>query len=64
MPGLAWPTVSVLVISGTGTDVGKIALFDTRTYVGIRRAVADKALQSLRQDKIKGRSFRVRVLDR
>jgi len=46
-----------------GTDVGKIALFDTRAYVGIRRAVADKALQTLRQDKIKGRNFRVRVLD-
>jgi len=46
-----------------GADVGKIALFDTRAYVGIRRAVADKALQTLRQDKIKGRNFRVRVLD-
>ena len=45
-----------------GTAVGKIALFDTRAYVALHKNVADKALQLLRQDKIKGRSFRVRLL--
>ena len=43
-------------------DVGKIALFDTRAYVGIRKPQAEKALHVLRQDKIKGRTFRVRPL--
>jgi ATP-independent RNA helicase DbpA len=45
-----------------GQAVGKIALFDTRAYVALHKNVADKALQLLRQDKIKGRSFRVRLL--
>jgi ATP-independent RNA helicase DbpA len=45
-----------------GKSVGKIALFDTRSYVALHKSVADKALQLLRQDKIKGRSFRVRLL--
>ncbi len=45
-----------------GKAVGKIALFDTRSYVALHKSVADKALQLLRQDKIKGRSFRVRLL--
>ena len=43
-------------------DVGKIALFDTRSYVALHKTVADKALQLLRKDKIKGRTFRVRLL--
>ncbi len=45
-----------------GKQVGKIALFDTRSYVAIQQQVADKALSMLRQDKIKGRTFRVRLL--
>ena len=45
-----------------GKQVGKIALFDTRSYVAIQQQVADKALSILRQDKIKGRTFRVRLL--
>ena len=45
-----------------GKAVGKIALFDTRSYVALHKSVADRALQLLRQDKIKGRSFRVRLL--
>ena len=44
-----------------GKAVGKIALFDTRSYVALHKSVADRALQLLRQDKIKGRSFRVRL---
>lgn len=42
--------------------VGKIALFDTRSYVALHHSVAEKALALLRQDKIKGRTFRVRLL--
>jgi ATP-dependent RNA helicase DbpA len=45
-----------------GKSVGKIALFDTRSYVALQQQVADKALAMLRQDKIKGRTFRVRLL--
>ncbi len=45
-----------------GKSVGKIALFDTRSYVALQQQVADKALTMLRQDKIKGRTFRVRLL--
>jgi ATP-independent RNA helicase DbpA len=40
--------------------VGKIDTFATRTYVAIKRAYAQKALEKLRAGKIKGRSFRVR----
>ena len=39
--------------------VGKIDVFATRSYVAIRRALADKALSRLRSGKIKGRSFRI-----
>ncbi|HST28238.1 MAG TPA: ATP-dependent RNA helicase DbpA [Rudaea sp.] len=39
--------------------IGKIDVYATRSYVAIRRALADKALQRLRAGKIKGRSFRV-----
>jgi len=39
--------------------IGKIDVFATRSYVAIRRALADKALNRLRAGKIKGRSFRV-----
>ncbi|ODU31722.1 MAG: ATP-dependent RNA helicase DbpA [Lysobacterales bacterium 69-70] len=45
-----------------GTDVGKIAIFDTRSYVAVTRGIAEKALQRLREGKIKGRSLRVRKL--
>ena len=40
--------------------VGKIDTFATRTYVAIKRPLAQKALEKLRSGKIKGRSFRVR----
>lgn len=45
-----------------GSDVGKIAIFDTRAYVAVTRGIAEKALARLREGKIKGRSFRVRKL--
>ena len=40
--------------------VGKIDTFATRTYVAIKRPLAQKALEKLRAGKVKGRSFRVR----
>ena len=50
--------------SGLSAEVvGKIAIFATRSYVAIRRDTAALALQRLRQNKIKNRSFRVRALD-
>jgi len=42
--------------------IGKIDVFATRSYVAIRRTLADKALGRLRAGKIKGRSFRVALL--
>ena len=42
--------------------IGKIDGFATRTYVAIERSQASKALERLRAGKIKGRSFRVRML--
>ncbi len=43
-------------------DVGKIDVFATRSYVAIRRERAKAALAGLQAGKIKGRSFRVRLL--
>lgn len=45
------------------SDVGKIDIYDVRTYVAIHRASATKALNSLQQGKIKGRKLRVRALE-
>ena len=42
--------------------IGKIAIFATRSYVAIERALAGKALARLNEGKIKGRSFRVRKI--
>jgi ATP-dependent RNA helicase DbpA len=42
--------------------VGKIDVFPTRTYVAIAREWHDNALRRLRAGKIKGRSFRIRVI--
>ena len=43
--------------------VGKISSFDTRTYVAIDKSHAAVALKRLRENKIKGKSFRVRPID-
>jgi len=43
--------------------VGKINTYDTRTYFAIDKAQAARALQRLREVKIKGRNFRVRPID-
>ncbi len=45
-----------------GNDVGKIDVFDVRTYVAIKRASATTALLRLQQGTIKGRKLRVRAL--
>ncbi|HSW11483.1 MAG TPA: ATP-dependent RNA helicase DbpA [Solimonas sp.] len=43
--------------------IGKINTFDTRTYFAIDRKQAKRALDALREGKIKGKKFRVRSID-
>jgi ATP-independent RNA helicase DbpA len=45
-----------------GAAVGKITITEYASYVGVARALADKALGRLLNGKIKGRKFRVRKL--
>jgi ATP-independent RNA helicase DbpA len=45
-----------------GTQVGKINIFDNRSYVAVRQNVVKQALGKLTDGKLKGRSFRVRLL--
>jgi ATP-independent RNA helicase DbpA len=42
-----------------GTDVGKIEIHDTFSYVAVARSVSTQALRSLSTGRIKGRRFRV-----
>ena len=44
----------------SGTEVGKIDIFDAHAYVAIKRDSVDKALACLQKGKIKGRNFMVR----
>jgi ATP-independent RNA helicase DbpA len=44
--------------------IGKINVFPTRTYVAVASEVHAKAVQRLRNGKIKGRTFRIRLVDR
>jgi ATP-independent RNA helicase DbpA len=44
----------------SGSEVGKINIFDFHTYVAIRRPSAKLALERLSANKIKGRFFKVR----
>ncbi len=46
----------------TGKQVGKIHLFDNRAYVAVSQNVARVALKKLSEGKLKGRSFRVRLI--
>ncbi len=46
----------------TGKQVGKIHLFDNRAYVAIRQSIASAALKKLNEGKLKGRSFRARLI--
>lgn len=45
-----------------GTMVGKINIFDNRSYVAVQRDVAESALRQLAEGKLKGRSFRSRLM--
>jgi len=45
-----------------GTQVGKIDLFENRAYVAVNRGVVDSALAKLTEGRLKGRSFKVRLL--
>jgi ATP-independent RNA helicase DbpA len=44
----------------SGSEVGKIDVFDFHSYVAIVRASADLALSCLTSNRIKGRFFKVR----
>lgn len=45
-----------------GTMVGKINIFDNRSYVAVQCDVAESALRQLAEGKLKGRSFRSRLI--
>ena len=45
-----------------GKEVGKIDVMDYASYVAVSRSQADKAEQTLKRGKIKGRSFKIRPL--
>ncbi len=45
-----------------GDNIGKIDVFDSWSYVAVKRIIADKALQRLKKGKIKGRTFKVRFI--
>ncbi|MCF7821680.1 MAG: ATP-dependent RNA helicase DbpA [Mariprofundaceae bacterium] len=46
----------------TGNQVGKIHIFDNWAYVAVSRDVVKVALKKLGEGKLKGRSFRVRMM--
>ena len=45
-----------------GSEVGRIDLFDSRTYVAVARAYVDRALTCLGRNKVKGRFFKSRKI--
>ncbi|NWL76239.1 ATP-dependent RNA helicase DbpA [Pseudomonas taiwanensis] len=45
-----------------GSQVGKIAVFDFQAFVAVERGIAKQALKRLSEGKIKGRSYKVRIL--
>ena len=46
-----------------GADVGKIEIHDRFAYVAVSKAVSERALASLRDGQIKGRRFRVELVE-
>jgi ATP-independent RNA helicase DbpA len=46
-----------------GSQIGKIAIFDMQAFVAVDHAIAREAVQKLQSGKIKGRTFKVRLLD-
>lgn len=45
-----------------GKQVGKINVFDSRSYVAVERGISDTALHKLNNGKMKGRSVRARLM--
>ena len=45
-----------------GAKVGKINIFDMRSYVAVQIDALKPAIKKLSQGKLKGRSFRARVI--
>ncbi|MDE3737056.1 MULTISPECIES: ATP-dependent RNA helicase DbpA [Pseudomonas] len=45
-----------------GSQVGKIAIFDFQAFVAVERGIAKQALKRLSEGKIKGRTYKVRIL--
>ena len=43
-------------------QIGKIKIAPRRAYVAVKRDVAKKALKKLSEGKLKGRSFRARLM--
>jgi len=56
--------VGALTVGGglSADDIGQITLSDFTTWVAVRRAVANQALETLRERTIKGKKFRARRL--
>ncbi len=46
----------------SGSDVGKINVFDRSAYVAVKSEVCKLALKKLSQGKLKGRNFRARLI--
>lgn len=46
----------------SGSQIGKIDLFDIFSYVAVERAIAGQAIKTLSEGKIKGRKFKIRKL--
>ncbi|MDT4793154.1 ATP-dependent RNA helicase DbpA [compost metagenome] len=45
-----------------GSQVGKIAIFDFQAFVAVERGIAKQALKRLSEGRIKGRSYKVRII--
>ncbi|MCY1212613.1 ATP-dependent RNA helicase DbpA [compost metagenome] len=45
-----------------GNQVGKIAIFDFQAFVAVERGIAKQALKRLSEGRIKGRSYKVRII--
>ena len=45
-----------------GAQVGKISLFDNWAFVAVSRAAVATALKKLAKGKLKGRTFKVRLI--
>jgi ATP-independent RNA helicase DbpA len=45
-----------------GSQIGKIAIFELQSFVAVDYAIAQEAVQRLRDGKIKGRAFKVRAV--